>query len=208
MPRRATANEAPRTENAHRRILFVAIGLVLWMLAIGARLVQLQIHQHDDLASRARNQQLSSIETAPTRGQVLDRQGRELARSLDTESFYSDPSEVKNVDETARKIAAVTGIDRAELIRRFNDAKDANKKFIWIVRRLEMERAGKLDALELDGVYSRKEPKRYYPNDTLAAHVLGFVNTDELGLGGIQRLSAQYLRAWLHLQDRCVLDRD
>src|SRR5881409_1690070 len=101
MPRRATANEAPRSENAHRRILLVAIGLGLWMMVIGARLVQLQIHQHDDLASRARNQQLSSIETAPMRGQVLDRQGRELARSLDTESFYSDPSEVKNVAETA-----------------------------------------------------------------------------------------------------------
>ena len=48
MPRRATANEAPRTENSHRRILFVAIALALWMLAIGARLVQLQIHQHDE----------------------------------------------------------------------------------------------------------------------------------------------------------------
>src|SRR5438477_7078666 len=194
MPRRVTANEAPRTEISHRRILFVAIGLVLWMLAIGARLVQLQIHQHDDLASRARNQQLSSIDTAPARGQVLDRQGRELARSLDTESFFSDPSEVKNVEETARKIAAVTGIDRAELIRRFNDAKDANKKFIWIVRRLEMERAGKLDALELDGVYSRKEPKRYYPNDTLAAHVLGFVDTDEIGLAGVEQSYNEKIR--------------
>src|SRR2546430_6254244 len=194
MPRRATANEAPRIEIAHRRILFVAIGLALWMGAIGARLVQLQIHQHDDLASRARNQQLSSIDTAPTRGQVLDRQGRELARSLDTESFYSDPSEVKNVDETARKIASVTGVDRAELIRRFNDAKDANKKFIWIVRRLEMKRASKLDALELDGVYSRKEPKRYYPNDTLAAHVLEFVNTDEIGLGGVEQSYNEKIR--------------
>src|SRR5947208_16313115 len=194
MPRRATANEAPRAENSHRRMLFVAIALVLWMLAIGARLVQLQIHQHDNLASRARNQQLSSIDTAPTRGQVLDRQGRELARSLDTESFYSDPSEVKNVDETARKIASVTGVDRAELIRRFSDAKDANKKFIWIVRRLEMERASKLDGLELDGVYSRKEPKRYYPNDTLAAHVLGFVDTDEIGLAGVEQSYNEKIR--------------
>src|SRR5258706_2721885 len=194
MPRRATANEAPGAENSHRRILFVAIALVLWMLAIGARLVQLQIHQHDNLATRARNQQLSSIETAPTRGQVLDRQGRELARSLDTESFYSDPSEVKNLDETVRKIASVTGVDRADLIRRFNDAKEANKKFVWLVRRLEMERAGKLDALELDGVYSRKEPKRYYPNDTLAAHVLGFVNADELGLGGVEQSYNEKIR--------------
>src|SRR5437763_17091980 len=121
MPRRVTANEAPRTEISHRRILFVAIGLVLWMLAIGARLVQLEIHQHDSLASRARNQQLSSIDTAPTRGQVRDRQGRELARSLDTEPFYSDPGAIKNVEATARKIAATPGVRRAGLAKSFND---------------------------------------------------------------------------------------
>src|SRR5438132_6950721 len=157
------------------------------MLAIGARLVQLQIHQHDDLASRARNQQLSAIDTAPTRGQVLDRQGRELARSLDTESFFADPSEISNCNETAQKIAAVTGQDASELAQRLTEAKQARKQFIWIVRRMEIDGAGKLEAIELAGVYSRKEPKRYYPNDSLAAHVLGFVATAELGLSGVEQ---------------------
>src|ERR1044072_1398793 len=194
MPRRSTANEASSAPSAQRRILFVAIGLVAWMLIIGGRLIQLQVHRHDELAGRARNQQMTSIETAPIRGQVLDRQGRELARSLDTESFYSDPSEVKNVEETARRIATITGLDRQELIRKFNEAKDGNKKFIWLVRRLEMQRAAKLDALELDGIYSRKEPKRYYQNDTLAAHVLGFVGTDEIGLAGVEQSYNEKIR--------------
>src|SRR5256885_2204007 len=138
MPRRANAIEVPRAASSHRRAIFVSLGLVLWMAAIGARLVQLQIHQHDDLAARARSQQLSSIDTAPTRGQVLDRQGRELARSLDTESFFADPSEITNSDDTARKISAITNQDRADLARRLADARDTNKKFIWITRRLEM----------------------------------------------------------------------
>jgi len=194
MPRRATAIEAPRTGISRRRVLFVAAGLLVWMFAIGARLVQLQVHQHDELASRARNQQLSSIETAATRGQVLDRQGRELARSLDTESFFADPSEIKNVDATASRIASITGQDRADLSRRLNEAQTANKKFFWIVRRVEMERASKLDALELEGVYSRREPKRYYPNDSLAAHVLGFVGTDEIGLGGVEQYYNEKIR--------------
>jgi cell division protein FtsI (penicillin-binding protein 3) len=194
MPRRANASEAPGAPSAHRRIMFVAIGLVFWMLVIGGRLVQLQIHRHDELAARARSQQMSSIETAPTRGQVVDRQGRELARSLDTESFFSDPSEVVDVEGTARKIAALTGMDRADLVKKFNEAKDNNKKFIWLVRRLEMERAAKLDALELAGVYSRKEPKRYYPNDTLAAHVLGFVGSDEIGLAGVEQYYNEKIR--------------
>ena len=194
MPRRATAIEVPRTGNSPRRAVWVAIGLLVWMLVIGARLVQLQIHQHDELATRARNQQLSSIETAPTRGQVLDRQGRELARSLDTESFFADPSEIENVNATASRIAAITGQDRAELARRLEEAQQAKKKFVWVVRRVEMARASKLDAIELKGVYSRREPKRYYPNDSLAAHVLGFVGMDEAGLSGVEQYYNEKIR--------------
>ena len=167
MPRRATAIEVPRTGISHRRAVCVAIGLLIWMFAIGARLVQLQIHQHDQLAARARNQQLSSIETAATRGQVLDRQGRELARSLDTESFYADPSEIKNV-ERDRAVALLrspvrTGLNwRAVCTTRRRQTRNLSGSFgawKWTERH-------KLDALELDGVYSRREPKRYYPNDS------------------------------------------
>src|SRR5438094_37673 len=138
MPRRANAIEVPRAASSHRRAIFISLGLVLWMAAIGARLVQLQIHQHYDLAARARSQQLSSIDTAPTRGQVLDRQGRELARSLDTESFFADPSEITNSDDTARKISAITNQNREDLAKKLADARDTNKRFIWITRRLEM----------------------------------------------------------------------
>jgi cell division protein FtsI (penicillin-binding protein 3) len=194
MPRRTSAIEASRPGNSHRRALFVAIGLVAWMLAIGARLVQLQVTQHDDLTARARNQQLGAIETSPVRGQLLDRQGRELARSIDTESFFADPREILDTGETARRIASVTGQDRVELANRLGDARDANKKFVWIIRRLDVASANKLDALTLDGVYSRKEAKRFYPNDSLAAHVLGFVGLDEIGQSGVEQYYNEKIR--------------
>jgi cell division protein FtsI (penicillin-binding protein 3) len=194
MPRRSSAIEASRPGNSHRRALFVAIGLVAWMLVIGARLVQLQVNQHDDLTSRARNQQLGSIETSPLRGQLLDRQGRELARSVDTESFFADPREIPNTDETAGRIASITGQDRLELAKRLADAKDTNKKFVWLTRRLDVPSANKLDALNLEGVYSRKEPKRFYPNDSLAAHVLGFVGLDEIGQSGVEQYYNEKIR--------------
>src|SRR6266704_4567324 len=194
MPRRSTAIEAPRPGNSRRRALLVTIGLVAWMLAIGARLVQLQVDQHNELTARARSQQLVAIETSPSRGQLLDRQGRELARSIDTESFFADPREILNTDNTARRIAAVTGQDRTELAGRLSEAKETNKKFIWIVRRLDIQFASKHDQLNLDGIYSRKEPKRYYPNDSLAAHVLGFVGTDEIGLSGVEQYYNEKIR--------------
>ena len=194
MPRRSTAIEASRPGNSHRRAVFVAIGLVVWMLAIGARLVQLQVNQHDDLTARARSQQLGAIETSPVRGQLLDRQGRELARSIDTASFFADPREIVNVDETAKRIASVTGQDRTELANRLGDAKDGKKKFFWIVRRVDVTTANKLDALTLPGVYSSKEAKRFYPNDALASHVLGFVGLDEIGQSGVEQYYNEKIR--------------
>src|SRR6266850_787896 len=194
MPRRSTAIDAPRPGNSRRRALFIAMGLVAWMLLIGGRLVQLQVSQHDDFTTRARNQQLSAIETSPTRGQLLDRQGRELARSVETESFYADARDISDPNGTAKRIAAITGQDRDELARRLAVAIDAKKQFVWITRRVDSESAKKLDAMELKGVYSRKEPKRFYPNDSLAAHVLGFVGTDEIGLGGVEKYYNEKIR--------------
>jgi cell division protein FtsI (penicillin-binding protein 3) len=164
------------------------------MAVIGGRLVQLQLGQHQQLSERARNQQLGAMDTSPTRGQVLDRQGRELARSLDTESFFADPREVVNVNDTARRIAAITGQDKDDLAAKLSEAQDAKKKFIWLIRRLDLQSATKLDAMNLLGVYSRKEPKRFYPNDSLAAHVLGFVGTDEIGLGGVEQYYNEKIR--------------
>ena len=193
MPLRATAIDREASD-PRRRAMFVALGLVAWMAIVGLRLVQLQITRHTELATRAKNQQLGTVETSPTRGLLLDRKGRELARSVDTESFYADPREIQNVNETARKISSVTDLNKDELIAKISTAKESNKKFIWLIRRLDLQTASKLDAMALDGVYSRKEPKRYYPNSTLASHVLGFVGTDEIGLSGVEQVYNEKIR--------------
>src|SRR5438105_837825 len=193
MPRRQNAIDG-RPADSNRRAWFIAMALVVWMAIVGVRLVQLQITKHDELAAKARNQQLGAIETSPTRGQLLDRQGRELARSIDTESFFADPREIENVDDTARKIASITGQKKDDISSRIGEAKDSNKKFVWLIRRLDLTTATKLDAMNLDGVYSRREPKRYYPNDALAAHVLGFVGTDEIGLSGVEQYYNEKIR--------------
>jgi len=74
-----------------RRTLFVAAFVAFWMLGIGARLVYLQVSRHEKLRERAHQQQQDAIETTPTRGLVLDRQDRELARTIDTTSVFVAP---------------------------------------------------------------------------------------------------------------------
>jgi cell division protein FtsI/penicillin-binding protein 2 len=135
-----------------------------------------------------------SPESDLRRGMVLDRQGRELARSIETESFWADPRDIKDAAETARRIAAITGEDRVKLAKRLRASKESNEKFVLIARQIDVQAAAKLDNLSLGGVYSRKEAKRYYPNDALAAHVLGFVGTDEIGLSGVEQYYNEKIR--------------
>jgi len=164
------------------------------MLAIGVRLVYLQTSQHTWLLTRARAQQQDAVETSPIRGVVLDRHENELARSVDTESFWAVPGQIGNVEEVSAKLAPLAGIDAGTLASSLREAQAKNKKFAWIARKLDANQAEKIHALNIEGVYSLKEPKRQYPNGALAAHVLGFVGLDEVGLAGVERSYNEQIR--------------
>ena len=187
MPAMHAVKIKARPDALYARALFVSFVLVVWILVISARLIHLQTVEYDMMREKARAQQQDALETSPVRGLVLDRQGRNLARSVETESFFAVPSEVE--DATAiLKLAQIIGADEKRLGARLEEARTANRKFLWIARKLNEDQAAKIHALSLHGIYSLKEPKRYYPNEQLAAHVLGFVGLDENGLAGIEQV--------------------
>jgi cell division protein FtsI (penicillin-binding protein 3) len=186
MPERSNARANVRPDNSRQRTSLVVLSIVVWMLLISARLIYLQVIQHDQLSERARRQQQSTVETNGVRGLILDRQGRELARSLDVDSFFAVPTDIVDTSVAARQLAPLVGARADELEARLSRAKDAGHKFLWLARELEPEQAEKISALNLKGVQSIKEPKRYYPNGALAAHVIGFVGLDDAGLAGIE----------------------
>jgi cell division protein FtsI (penicillin-binding protein 3) len=158
------------------------------MLAVGARLTYLQTSEHEWLAHRALAQQQLDIKPQPARGLILDRQGRELARSVPVDSFFADPREVENADETAASLARALKADEAALAARLKEAKENNRAFVWLARKVDEERARAVEALKVKGVYSIEEPERRYPNGALAAHVLGFVGLDDKGLAGVEQV--------------------
>jgi cell division protein FtsI (penicillin-binding protein 3) len=189
MPERPTAQFKVQPDPSRPRTTIVVLVLVLWMLGIGARLVYLQVgQQSENLTTRARRQQERTIQTNPPRGLILDRAGRELARSLDVDSFFVVPAELTDVHTAALRLAPALGTNATELETRLRAAQTAQAKFMWLARQLDAEQAAQVHALQLPGVYARSETKRYYPNGALAAHVLGFVNTDDKGLAGIERM--------------------
>src|SRR5215210_3494992 len=115
---RSAASIKARPDTSHRRVVVIASVLIFWMLAITARIVYLQTFQHEWLQKRARMQQQDLIETSPLRGLVLDREGRELARSVDTESFFAVPCEIGDISQTAAQLAPLVGLDAKTLAAR------------------------------------------------------------------------------------------
>jgi len=186
---RLIARSKSRPDVSPGRVLFVAAFIGFWMLLISARLVYLQFSQYENLANRARQQQQDLIETSPQRGELLDRQERQLARSVQTVSLFLDPDglDAATLDRNAQQLAKALGLKQAELAKEFRAAAAEKKRFIWIARRLEADFANKIVELRLPGLQTQLEPKRYYPNGSLAAHVLGYVGLDGKGLGGVEQ---------------------
>ena len=186
---RLVARSKSRPDVSAGRALYVAAFIGFWMFLISARLVYLQFSQYDSLANRARQQQQNAIETSPQRGELLDRQGRELARSVQTVSLFLDPEglDATTLDRSAQQVAKILNLKGSDLAQEFREALDEKRRFIWIARRLDADVAAKITALNLPGIHQQLEPKRFYPNGSLAAHVLGYVGLDGQGLGGVEQ---------------------
>ena len=169
---------------SQRRLLMLAALLTTWGLIVVCRLFQVQILKHDEYVSRAAKQQERTLTLAPVRGSIIDREGRVLAESVAAQSFYADPQAIENPRATARALAAFPEIDLSE--------KELEKKlrgkgeFVWIARQLPMEVAARIKALDLKGVYTLDEHRRFYPKAGLAANVLGYVSLDGEGLAGAE----------------------
>jgi cell division protein FtsI (penicillin-binding protein 3) len=166
--------------------MVAAVALVLWVVGIEARLVVLQVVQHDDLVARAERQQMSTVPAPPKRGEIFDRNGRLLAYSVDADTIYAVPTEITDPANTAAALCDAlddcTNKSREELKERLSQ----QRAFVFVKRRATPMQAQRVAALELDGIGFRKESKRYYPNRELAANLIGYVGLDNLGLGGIE----------------------
>lgn len=178
-----------RPDVSPARALFVAVIIGVWMLGVSVRLVVLQVSQHNGLANKARQQQQDAIETGAQRGDLLDREGRQLARSVQTVSLFIDPAEAlpEELLCTAQGLSDQLGLKYADLQKQFTEAKNENRKFIWIARRLDADVANRILALKLPALHGSQEPKRFYPNGQLASHILGFVGIDGDGQAGLER---------------------
>jgi len=164
------------------RLLILAGVALFWMLAVSGRLAYLQLFRHREYLMRASRQQRRTLDITPKRGAIYDRNMRPLAMSVPVQSAFAIPTEVKDVPMAARLLSGVLGAPQEYV----QEKLESGSTFVWIQRKLPPEKVQSIKALNLTGIYFQEENQRYYPKRDMAAHVLGFVDVDEKGLGGIE----------------------
>ena len=196
--RRKSKKVNTRQQAFNRFMLIVAV-LVIWIGGIGARLVYLQVNQHDWLKDRAENQRLDIKRSKMPRGTIYDRDGRVLAMSVTVKTLYADATQIDDVAVAAKSVAKAAGLNHKELLKTLTDGKESERKFVPLVRGISEEKAQEINkALDTTGVKKSDTPKfaglhwrdeqtRSYPHESLAAHVIGFSNNDGVGQAGIEQ---------------------
>jgi cell division protein FtsI (penicillin-binding protein 3) len=181
------------------RFMRVRIGILYACLIGGAGAVlvrahSLQVRDAPKLREMAEDQYNRQVNLPPKRGTIRDRNGGELAITVDVDSLFANPRKMRasggDPRLVAARIAALLGIDAQKLQERLA----SERYFVWIKRRLTPKEAAAVAGLKIAGVEVTKEPRRFYPGRELGAHVLGFANVDGKGIEGIELSLDERLR--------------
>ncbi|MDE2017718.1 MAG: penicillin-binding protein 2 [Hyphomicrobiales bacterium] len=168
-----------RPERSTGRVMAVSVAFLGVFALIDARLLQLGLRKEPPPTFK------SSIEDtlAKPRPDILDREGRVLATDVMSWSIFAEPKRLVDKDEAVDQLAtALPGVDSAALRRKF----DGKKGFVWVARKVTEKERAEVFHLGLPGIGFVREPKRVYPNGPIGAHVIGAVNTDNVGIAGLE----------------------
>jgi cell division protein FtsI (penicillin-binding protein 3) len=190
---------------ATRRVLFLAAFLLLWFFGICARLVYLQVLQHEDYLVAARRQQETRVEVPAPRGSIFDRTGQPLAMSLRLNTVIINPRLLKDVDVAASVLGRVLDLDAEQLRQKIERARLAGSGYMRVKRFISPEETQRLQQMNVDWVTLQPEHRRFYPKEYLASHVIGAVDHSQRGYLGVERAQNEELagepgRLWI-LQD-------
>jgi len=160
----------------------LAIFLILF-IALLSRAFQLQILSGERLKALAQRQHMTTLPIHSERGMIYDRNGERLAMSVQADSVFADPTRVTDPARASRQIASLLNLDASAVYRKISEP----KSFCWLARKIAPQQAAQVEAANIDGVYLIKEPKRFYPNGQLAAHLIGFTGFEAEGLEGLEK---------------------
>jgi cell division protein FtsI (penicillin-binding protein 3) len=172
------------------RIYLVAFFFVGGLAVIMVRAYQLQVLEKDRLAAIALSGYKDVVKLPPKRGTIYDREGHELAVTVEVESIYAHPNLVKQKKPAARALSRILETPESKILALLN----SKRPFVWIDRRTSPEKIERAKTLSLAGIGFTKESGRYYPGREIGSHLLGFAGTDNQGLEGLEKTYDRLLR--------------
>jgi cell division protein FtsI (penicillin-binding protein 3) len=156
---------------------------VLAFAGIGVRLFDLQARDRSHLTSLGVGQRVRTVSLPAERGNIFDRTGVQLAISVPQTTIIADPRVIKEPVVYAAKLAPILHVDQSQLAAKLANHESA---FAYVARQVDDQTAKQVRGLDLVGISFETESKRFYPNGTVAAPVVGFVGTDNTGLSGME----------------------
>lgn len=163
-----------------RLVLFV---LFAAFAALAARALWLQGVSTQFLQKQGKSRYERLVELPAARGKIMDRNGQVLASSLPVKAVAAFPKEVLNApSDKLAELARLLEMPQNELQAKL----DPKKSYVYLKRQVEMDAVEKIEKLKIDGIDTRKEYKRYYPQGEVTTHMVGFTNVEDRGQEGME----------------------
>ena len=170
-----------RADSRNRAIYLTFVVLIVLSIYAG-RIFDLMVVNGDALAEAGQNQRIRTLPMPADRGTIYDSEGAPLAITVESRNVTADQNLIEDPAEAAARLAPMLGIDQAELQKKLT----GDDIFVYVAKGLTPEQWRQIKALNITGIFSEKTTKRVYPSGTLAANVLGFVNSEGVGSGGLE----------------------
>ncbi len=186
---------APTVRLARWRINLVLLLSVVFALANGHKLFQVQVMQHEMLATRAANEFRQSRALLPHRGMIKDSKGGVLAMNVDRDTLGATPSLINDedtaeADTLALILAPLVGKSPTEIKQLLTTS---DKEYVVIGRRLTSEASQQIRQLKNSALSLTPEPIRVYPHGSFAANIVGVANHENVGISGVEGYNHQLL---------------
>ncbi|MDQ1432490.1 MAG: hypothetical protein QOF40_3092 [Actinomycetota bacterium] len=184
------------------RVIGILLVMVVAFAAIGVRLFELQARDRSHLTSLGLGQRVRTVAIPAERGNIFDRSGKVLAVSVPQTTVVADPRVIKDPVAYAAKLAPLVHVDQAALAARLSNRKSA---FAYVARKVDDPTTEQVKQLGLVGISYQAESRRFYPTGSVAGPVIGFVGTDNNGLGGMEY---RYDKLMTGVPGRAQVERD
>jgi len=191
-----------KKESYLRLRIYLVFGLfIVFFGGIFARAFHLQVLESASLKEMAARQHSRTISVRSRRGEIYDRNLKELAVSIEVDSVYAQPVKVPSPRAAAEALAPILSVSRKQLERRLG----SGAGFVWLKRQIDLSDEQRAKVREIAGVSTIKESKRFYPNRRLASNLIGFTGLDADGLEGLELRYNSRLKGASH---KFIVNRD